>query len=350
MKRTILVIGLLFCTVVTLSAKSFSELYGGYNLLSMKEYNDSADKANSDLKAAGAVPKINNIESAGFAGFCAGGTFSNDYGVWAIYLKTDYLFVSDKDSVVYYSDGKTKLTDMEIDLDINYIGIGARKYFLSEIKPQTLNPYIGLDGGLAYSVGSLTKATFYYPSGATMDSGLANLSGGFFGGNIELGCEYWFVDQFGVFLKGGYRYAKGELTGKMKSANIAIKNDEPINQGVDYSGGYFQAGITLDLFGNKELEKTKTQANKADDVDLPVGDQQELLRRGDVEYNNKRYKIALSYYEDALKMNETALLYKKIGNCKYYLGNKAEAIQSYEKSLELNSGDSQLQKWVDDNK
>jgi tetratricopeptide (TPR) repeat protein len=339
MKKRILLLSFLFCVVMPLNAKIFYEVYGGYNPLSMKDYNDSVDQETSYLNAIGVVSHLNKIESAGFAGLVGGGTFSNDMGLWGMYLKTDYLFVSDNNSPIEYPGGEI---NMKIELSMDYIGLGVRKYFNTEIKNNQLNPYLGIDGGIAYSVGSLTSETIYNINGEVVASGLVGLSGAFFGMNAEVGCDYWFIDQFGLFARGGYRYAKGQFTGNMQYYNFV--------QDVDCSGGYILAGITFNFVNSKEPEKKNVIEEKTDDVALPTSDLKELVRGGDVEYNNKRYEIALLYYEDARKLNETAIINKKIGNCQYYLGNKSEAIKAYNKALELNPDDTKLKEWVENNK
>ncbi len=65
---------------------------------------------------------------------------------------------------------------------------------------------------------------------------------------------------------------------------------------------------------------------------------------GNVQYNNGKYEAAITSYESVLaKGQHSAELYFNLGNCYYKLHKVAPAIYNYEKALQLNPTDQEIQ-------
>jgi len=68
---------------------------------------------------------------------------------------------------------------------------------------------------------------------------------------------------------------------------------------------------------------------------------------GDAEIIKGDYASAASLYKNAAALSPGPLIFKKLGNCFYYMQNTEEAVKYYSKSLELNPGDDELKKFLD---
>lgn len=71
------------------------------------------------------------------------------------------------------------------------------------------------------------------------------------------------------------------------------------------------------------------------------------LALGNQALANKDYNGALQYYQAAASADpNSAAAYQGEGTCYYYMGQKAQAVQAYEKALQLNPGNTQLQNFI----
>jgi tetratricopeptide (TPR) repeat protein len=73
-----------------------------------------------------------------------------------------------------------------------------------------------------------------------------------------------------------------------------------------------------------------------------------LSKQGDAEFINKEYGPAADFYKKALKIKNSAVINKKLGNCYYYLGDKVEALRYYKVSLKLNPDDAELKEFINE--
>ena len=77
---------------------------------------------------------------------------------------------------------------------------------------------------------------------------------------------------------------------------------------------------------------------------IPTYGNQSLFNKANKEYEDKKYKTAISLYEDILKKGlESSELYYNIGNCYYKTEDWANAIWNYEKSLQIKRDDRTLE-------
>lgn len=69
---------------------------------------------------------------------------------------------------------------------------------------------------------------------------------------------------------------------------------------------------------------------------------------GNIQYNDGKYEAAITSYESVLaKGQQSAELYFNLGNCYYKLHKVAPAIYNYEKALQLNPNDPEIQTNLD---
>ncbi len=99
---------------------------------------------------------------------------------------------------------------------------------------------------------------------------------------------------------------------------------------------------------NKEQDE-KAVVEIAPDMLPPIGADAKYLaftQKGDIEFRNKNYRAALDNYKKALAEKEETSLYKRIGNCYYFLNNKIEAEKAYRKALKLKPDDNELKEFI----
>lgn len=354
MKKTILLCSMFLAfLVVNSSGAAILEVGGSYMTIAMTKYNDSMEKVMKDFEALGGKTDYSLLNSAGAAHVCWVSPFSTDMGLYGITLVTDYIVINTKNKELW-PDGKDLMVTEE-DWSADYIGLGLRRYFVDKIEGGKWSPFVGVDLGVGYTIGNFQDVKVYYSSGSQWDTGYADMSGVFFGCRAEVGFDYWFNDFIGLYLKTGGRYMKGELKGTFKSAGIVLPKEDNVKQEVDYSGFVISTGLSFQFdWGNenkKIVENSREMSSVVSSDSMPElpqenNEYQEYTKKGNIEFERKRYKIALTYYEQAAAIAETAEVYKKIGNSNYYLGNKKEAKKAFEKSLELNPEDVKLKEWL----
>lgn len=323
------------------------EIGGSIMTIAMTDYNNELEETMKKMEAIGAKIDYNLLNFAGAFNLCGIFPLSKEKGATAITMIIDYIIVENKNKV-YWPNGQTYFITNE-NWSVNYTGMGVRKYFDDKITDEKVKPFIGCDLGAGIGFNNFLDFKAYYPSGALWDTGYAYMSGIFFGTRLETGINYFFADNFGIYFKIGGRYMKGQLTGIMKSTGVIFPKEEETKQNLDYSGFNISMGITFQIGSDKKEGDIKKQIDYVrNEPDLlPVLPEEnpeyiEFVKKGDIEFGRNRYKIALTYYEEAIKIAESAELYKKIGNCNYYIGNKEAAKKAYKKSLELDPMDINL--------
>lgn len=346
--------------------KSIGEINGGINLLAMTEYNKDAQEQNESFESLNASSDFRLITSGGLVSIAGAYIFDSPSGLWAFYVKNDYIIVLDNDSKVFWPNSTNELLTMKSNLSADYFGLGFRKYFQDKWKNEQVNFFLGFDAGIMYSIANQVEGNAYTATGDEMGTLSVTPFGLFFGTCFEAGTDYWFNDNFGLNFKAGYRYSKGDLEGIFRGTGYYYPQDGSLMvQPVDYSGLYINGGISFSFGGTKIKEVDGAVDNLTVDDTASIGTENisesqklpelpsdnseytEFMKKGDIEFERKRYKIALVYFEQAALIQETADVYKRIGNCNFYLENKAEAKKAYTKSIELNPSDTQLINWLE---
>ena len=368
MKKIFLLMGILLLSNMSFGEviKNIGEINGGINLLAMTEYNKDAQEQNESFESLNASSDFRLITSGGLVSIAGAYIFDSPSGLWAFYVKNDYIIVLDNDSKVFWPNSTNELLTMKSNLSADYFGLGFRKYFQDEWKNEQVNLFVGFDVGIMYSIANQVEGNAYTVTGDEMGTLSVTPFGLFFGTCFEAGTDYWFNDNFGLNLKAGYRYSKGDLEGIFRGTGYYYPQDGSLMvQPVDYSGLYINGGISFSFGGTKIKEVDEAVDNLTVDDTASIGTENiyesqklpelpsdnseytEFMKKGDIEFERKRYKIALAYFEQAALIQETADVYKRIGNCNFYLENKAEAKKAYTKSIELNPDDTQLINWLE---
>jgi tetratricopeptide (TPR) repeat protein len=125
---------------------------------------------------------------------------------------------------------------------------------------------------------------------------------------------------------------------------------------VDYSGFYISGGLVLSFIDERTEKNKNTSESTAagfgvNGLPAPVDSNtgagyEDLIIQGNDLFNIKDYKAALDIYNKALLQKETYEVYKKIGTCYFYLGEKPSTKGAYEKALKLNPDDAKLKDWL----
>jgi hypothetical protein len=95
-----------------------------------------------------------------------------------------------------------------------------------------------------------------------------------------------------------------------------------------------------------KIEAAEDASLNPEDLPAEIDESGELTSKGDAEFKDGKYRIAVGYYEEALNLGPSASLYKKIGNCNYYLKKKKEAIAAYKEAVKLDPADAKLIKYI----
>lgn len=259
----------------------------------------------------------------------------------SINLKTS-LLANDTDNIVTIDDIDCLYS--HVVFTIGYFGLGASYNY--EV---TKNFIVGLNasGGLFVNFssfwevgafddpGAITKLTSL---GIPLSQSILDITDMFFGGDIEVGLQYLFVENAGISLFGGYRIANYALT--YPDAGIfaeEIAGEKIMKaQSIDFSGPYFGGGLVFYIG-----EKAKPAA------EAKPGEISKYEKYGDAYFKQKNYENAAKYYSAALKTSPNPGLYKKLGLCSYYLKNKAKTIEYMQKYIELNPDDAQIKAWIE---
>lgn len=252
-----------------------------------------------------------------------------------------------------YSD-ESVYQDRKDNFDMSFAGVGVRRYFIDS--PLPINLYFGADIGYFSTLfmGPKSQILNYTnpddKAGSLVEKNTINrYSGGFFGVHLETGADYWINNTVGLTAKIGLREGSGGINGVLNSTdkynNPTAADNTTVIQQVNLSGMYFSTGIILS-FGRKNSGKPPAIAEKeAPPEALPLVTQ--AMEKGDAEYSIGDYKAALKSYDTALFYTQNPVIYKKIANCLFNMGQIKDAKRLYEISLKMEPDDGALRSWLD---
>ncbi len=347
MSRKLSLLILIFVLVFSFSAiaKIGIELRGGAGIFSPSEFNEDFVNVFVNSPSYSVLPddksKLSDINSMLLDVDALVKIFISDN--ISINLKTA-LLANDTDNIVAIDDIDCLYSHAVF--TVGYFGLGASyNYEVSK------NFIIGLNasGGLFLNLSSFWEVgAFDDPGAITKLTGLGipitqhllDITDMFFGGDIEIGLQYLFVENAGISLFGGYRIANYTLTYPETGVFAEEVAGEKIMkaQSIDFSGPYFGAGFVFYI----GAEPSKPAA-----VETKVTEISKYEKYGDYYFKQKNYEYAAKYYSAALKTSPNPGLYKKLGLCSYYLKDKAKTIEYMKKYIELNPNDSQIKAWME---
>jgi hypothetical protein len=179
--------------------------------------------------------------------------FGGNDGIFALYLKKDFIDVRNNTTALLSSKPPGSAVSVNEQWGMHYLGIGGRKYFfVDNFSQQQLLPYLALDLGAFFSAFTDSKINVFDAFGHWVASGERDADGIIFGVNVEAGVDYWFMNEFAVTLKTGYRFCNGTV-------RSVITTDDPttplhtlgipdvLDSKIDYSGFFLQVGISFNF-------------------------------------------------------------------------------------------------------
>lgn len=215
--------------------RSYLDLMGQYNFLF-----NSTDLLSIDSEFEKNI--FNSGYSIGFNGVLI---FSVDEKIYGFYIKKDHVDVKNKSELLLSKiDGYNIIANESWGL--HYIGCGLRKYFFDDFVSNFLLPYFAVDVGLYFTSNTISKLTVKNLTGLVIANATYEGKGTFPGLNIECGIDYWFSNEFGIFIKSGYRFCNGNIDairkeGDLKPAGIS----DLVKSNIDYSGLFVNIGISF---------------------------------------------------------------------------------------------------------
>lgn len=344
-KTSFLLLIFIFLISFSLNAKIGVELRTGAGIFSPTEFNNDFSNVFVNSPSYSGLPddksKLSEINQ-----------MLLDAGALIKIFLTDSISINLK-STLLASDTDNIITIDDIDciyshavFTIGYFGLGASYNY--EI---TKNFIVGLNasGGLFINFSSFWEIGAFDDPGAIakltslgipVSQSILDITDMFFGGDIEIGLQYLFVENAGISLFCGYRIANYALTYPALGVFAEESAGEKIMkaQSIDFSGPYFGGGLVFYI--GAESKPAITAQTK-------TGEISKYEKYGDSYFKQKNYEYAAKYYSAALKTSPNPGLYKKLGLCSYYLKDKVKTIEYMKKYIELNPDDVQIKAWVE---
>lgn len=202
--------------------------------------------------------------------------------------------------------------------------------------------------------GDLDSANIYYQKGADLNATYPL-------NYVGLGKVLWYkgksADAKTQFFKAATLGANKNTEVMRKTAEAYIESD---NKSLDEAITLLNAAIKIEpknaenylLMGDALLEKNPTDGssaikeyNKATELNSksPKG----ILRKGKLYQRSRNFQLALDLYKEAEKVDATyAPAYREKAELYHLAGQKANAVESYKKYLELNNSDEARQRYA----
>ncbi len=333
------------------------ELRGGATLLNPSAFDEDYKNivlTDTDFGTFNGFPNT-DPGASGFIGMAPTGSLLLEYLATpnvGIFFRTDFL--TTEDDVTFTDLNDEELFYNHAAFNIGYFGLGGRYYIPASEK---FFISIGADAGMFMNYQSFWEVNYLHneetPS-AEERYAVVDFTNMFFGANIEAGAKFMVSDIVGLGANVGYRIASMPIA-YPEGDTLDYPFDNVDGSGekifkataIDLSGVYFGAGLSF-YFGGTEGAASTTSATGTKSTAV-TGASSKYEKWGDYYYKQKNYKGALKYYGGAVKQAPNAGLYKKIGMCYYYMGDKARAAQYLKYYIRQNPSDTQIQNWLKKN-
>ncbi|HPD19023.1 MAG: tetratricopeptide repeat protein [Candidatus Goldbacteria bacterium] len=345
-KRTsFIIVFFVFIFALTLNAKVGIELRGGAEIFSPSEFNTDFSNVFVNSQYYSVLPddksKLDEINP-----------MLLDVGTLIKFFVTDNvsinfkaeLLANDTDNIINIDDIECLYSHAVF--TIGYFGLGASYNY-----PITKNFILGLNasGGLFANFSSFWEIGAFDDPGAItkltqlhvpLTQSVYDITDVFFGGDIEVGIQYLFLENAGISIFGGYRIANYSVSYPSSGVFAEEIAGEKIMkaQSINFSGPYFGGGFVFYLGGESKPQTAKAKS---------AAEISKYEKYGDTYYKQKNYDYALKYYSAALKTSPNPGLYKKLGLCSYYLKDITKTIEYMQKYLESNPDDVQMKEWLE---
>jgi|GEM_PF-4159853 hypothetical protein len=199
--------------------------------------------------------------------------------------------------------------------------------------------HVGGDCGLSNVLRNGSGNTYNNTGSLTGTLSPSNSGSNVFGAKLDSGLHYNINQNFYINLTVG-----GILAADIHGTGIFVV----------IGAGWMNPSQSNDLKKNEDADKSIVDSDAhTGSSDLPALPESNtnskvnyLVTDGDTKFSAKDYKAALELYNKAVLQEETYELYKKIGSCYFYLGEKESSKSAYKKALKLNPDDSKLKEWL----
>ncbi len=228
--------------------KSYIEIYGAYDQISMSDYNTTQQQMHDIYNYLGYNAQFNRLDTAVLTEFSyVYNLESLNAGAWGVYFRGGRLNAVNEDKLFY--DSGSVLERINSDYSVYYGGFGLRKYIAAF--------YVGADACVYYNPSNKETDSLYFSDGSMYGTFDKTWSTAIYGFNFEAGMDLWLNDKFGISFRGGYRYAKGSIDinwGPDYGNQVTTEN-------VDYSGMFIGAGLMLAIGNDDGKEKPQIKAD-----------------------------------------------------------------------------------------
>jgi len=242
------------------------------------------------------------------------------------------------------------------DIETDQWRLHAANYFLGiryELgKVFGTHSYFTAHGGYLALNGSTLTLAFNNPVIPSQTYSFGGVSTGTV--TLGLGAQKIMGKMLGVTGEAGYRIAsatpvKAVLDGK----EYTLTNQDGTDGSLDLGGIYIKVSVDLFFggFGDEELQQIRQQEKKPEPPSYDPPEGLNSFDEGLDYFRHNLYEQAASDFEDATTqdpLNNRAWLY--LGQSYYYLHNIPGAVAAYEHYLRFHAEDTELQKWVDEQK
>lgn len=150
--------------------------------------------------------------------------------------------------------------------------------------------------------------------------------------NTEMGMSFWVTESIGFGIKAGARTAS-EIV--FNSEAQAVEGGMAMN----VSGKYYGLSAMYCFASSPKQAKIKVGDWIYDDPDEIILEADVLMDKGD-------YNEAVNLYDKVLEYRRDAQIYRKLATALYKAGSKEDAVRLFERSLELNPQDRELENWL----
>jgi tetratricopeptide (TPR) repeat protein len=215
-------------------------LYGGAGSVLMTSYNSKIDTANSYNSSIGINSKLKKLDMSVIPELSLGYDFNIPSGNMGIYLNNEDISVQDPGSKAIWQDGTVAQT-IKGDFSAIYSAVGTH-FSIDYGDRSELSVFLGVDAGVCHYYWNNMYEESIQIDGTSIYKIKKDWQTVVPAADLEVGVNYWILNNIGIGLKGGYRFSSGKVM--LKITNISgwtgsLQGEDT----VDYSGAYIQAGM-----------------------------------------------------------------------------------------------------------
>jgi tetratricopeptide (TPR) repeat protein len=252
------VLFLLLLSPVLSAAQGLSfGVYGGAGNVKMSEYNNSVTSANAYNVSIGINSSLKKLELGVIPEITAVYDLNTSFGSLGIYFKNSLIILRDTTSSAHWENGMLAQS-LRADFSTFYSALGLRYNIAADDNP-SLTGYAGAGAGLCHYYWNTITDDAYKIDGGVSHKIKKDWATAVPALDMECGVNWWYSDNMGLGIKGGYRLAQGRVIVKVTDADKGAYQAE---DSVDYSGFFANAGILLKFGTEGDTGKKEQSAGK----------------------------------------------------------------------------------------